>query len=281
MADQARTVSLMFRPGQLPSGSDNGFADTLARHLVGRRLRTGQRLALPGWPRMTVADVDPPEGEVGPRTEIEISVPPGLGDGPMHIAILVDASLTMGEGRSPTAYDRAASLIEAFLLNGRSFLASAGIVVQGGETRHIEPLTSLDTLSGAVIHRVEPKGIFDLEAGLEASLDVLEKAGEGPRAVLLVTDGDLGLLNPLNPALSVARSGTRLYAVAEDLSNSLAEACRHTGGVASQEAETVFEAIADVVGARGSWRPPESPDNQEDEGAFETVIESVETEGPP
>lgn len=277
MAEPARAVSLLFQPGELPAASE-GFADVLARHLDGYRLHAGQRLALPGWPNVTVEDVDPPGGEVRPGTEVEITVPPRLGQGPVHLVFLVDGSLTMGEG-SPSPYDRAATHIDAFMMNGRAFLASAGIVVQGGETRHVAELAPPDTLSGALIHRVEPKGIFDLEAGLRRALDVLADAPEGPRAILLVTDGDLGVAAPLATAVSVAREGARLFAVAGSLGRGLAEACRHTGGEASSEPEPVFEALAEVARARARWRPPQPTEPVEADPEFETVIETMEDGG--
>ncbi|PSG98147.1 hypothetical protein BRD56_02035 [Thermoplasmatales archaeon SW_10_69_26] len=275
MVERARAVSLVFRPGELPTASQ-GFADVLARHLVGRQLRAGQRVALPGWPRFTVESVDPPGGEVGEGTEVEVTVPPSTGEGPLHLAIVVDASLTMGTDGEPTAYQRAASLIDAFLMNGRSFLASAGIVVQGGETRHIEELASPETLSGAVIHRVEPKGTFDPSQGLDRALDLLEVADEGPRAIVLVTDGDLIVEDPLGSALHVARAGAHLFAVAERGLPALDEACRHTGGQASADAESVFDALAQVAGARGRWRSPPDPAEVASDPEFETVIETME-----
>lgn len=275
MAEPAQAASLVFQPGDLPAASE-GFADVLARHLSGHRLRAGQRVALPGWPRFTVEAVRPPGGEVRPGTRLEITVPPSLGEGPTSLAILVDASLTMGENGSPTAYDRAAALIDAFLMNGRSFLAGAGIVVQGGETRYVEALASPETLSGALIHQVDPRGTFDLDGGLARCLDLLEAAEEGPRAILLVTDGDLGLADPLGSALVVARAGARLFAVAERLPPGLAEACRHTGGHASVDAQTVFERLAEASGARARWSPPGDPGPPDSDPAFETVIETME-----
>jgi hypothetical protein len=274
MAEPARAVSLLFQPGEVPAASD-GFADVLARHLTGHRLRPGQRLALPGWPRMTVEDVEPPGGVVREGTRVEITVPPSLGEGPMHLAFLVDASLTMGEG-SPSAYDRAAALIDAFMMNGRSFLDSTGIVVQGGETRHVEERDSPEAMSGALIHRVEPKGTFDLEAGLQRAPEVLADAPEGPRAILLVTDGDVALADPIGAASTVAREGARLFAVAEEPTAALADACRHTGGRADRSPEAVFAALADVVGAHASWSPPASPEETATDAEFETVIESME-----
>lgn len=277
MADAARAVSLIFRPGDLPAATD-GLGDTLARHLVGSRLRAGSCVALPGWPVMTVESVDPAGGEIREGTEVEITVPPRRGDGPLSLAILVDASLTMGAGGSPTPYDRAAPLVDAFLMNGRSFLGSAGIVVQGGEPRHVEALADPESLAGALIHRVEPKGVCDLRVGLDTALEVMAEAEEGPRAILLVTDGDLDLTDPLSPALDVARAGTHLFAVADRLGTPLADACRHTGGQASSDPQTVFEALADLAGARGAWLPPRSPASVDADASFETVIESVESE---
>lgn len=278
MAPAARAVSLLFQPGELPAASE-GFADVLAKHLTGYRLHAGQRLALPGWPRLTVEEVDPPGGEVQAGTEVEITVPPRLGEGPVHLAFLVDGSLTMGEGSSPRPYDRAGALIDAFLMNGRSFLASAGIVVQGGETRHMEERGAPETLSGAQIHRVEPKGVFDLRAGLQRSLALLADAPEGPRAILLVTDGDLALAEPLATAVAVAREGAHLFAVANRPEEPLAEACRHTGGQASRDPEAVFGAIADVARAHATWSPPPSPERVGADAEFETVIETVEGNG--
>lgn len=277
MAERARSVSLVFRPGELPAASE-GFADVLAGHLCGRRLHAGERVALPGWPRFTVESVDPAGSEVGEGTEIEVTVPPRLGEGPLNLAILVDASLTMGTDGSPTAYQRAASLIDAFLMNGRSFLASAGILVQGGETRHVEEMASPETLSGALIHRVDPKGTFDLADGLQTALGLLEAADDGPRAILVVTDGDLDVADPLASAVQVARAGARLFAVAEDLPEALAEACEHTGGVGHRDPERVFDALAELAGARGRWSPPPDPHDPDGDPEFETVIETMQEE---
>ncbi len=276
MAPLARSISVMVQPGEAP-GAQGTFAEVLAQHMIGLRLEAGQRLALPGWPRMTVEEVDPPGSVVRGGTEVEISVPPSPGDGPVNLAILVDASLTMGRGTAPTPYDRAATVIDAFLMNGRFFLGSAGLVVQGGETRHVRSMGSPETMSGALIHQVEPKGTFALPGGLERALDVLEAAGEGPRAILLVTDGQVALADPLGLALRIAEAGTRLFAVAGSPDEAIQEICRHTGGQASQKPEPVFEALAALAGARADWSPPGDPQRVEPgERAFETVIETIE-----
>lgn len=277
MAQPARRVALVFQPGEIPGASD-GFADVLAKHLDGRRLSPGQRVALPGWPAFSVEQVEPPGSRIVAGTEVEITVPPRTGDGPIHLAFLVDASLTMGEG-SPSAYDRAGALIDAVLLNGRSFLSSAAIVVQGGETRHVGERASPETLSGASIHRVEPRGTFDLDAGLARSLEVLEDAPDGPRCILVVTDGDLSVEDPVATAASAARQGACLFAATEQANERLAEACRHAGGRASGDAEAIFEALADIAGARASWSPPSQPERLEEDPEFETVIDTMEDRG--
>lgn len=274
MTKAARELSVLFWPGQL-SGVFEGFGETLAGHLLGRRLERGQRVALPGWPPLTVEDVQPAGGEVRPGTAVEVTVPPSPGQGPLNLAILVDASLTMGEGEDTTPYDRAAALTDAFLMNGRSFLGAVAIVVQGGETRHVEELSDPQSLSGAAIHRVQPRGTFDLEEGLERALDVLEPAAEGPRAVLVATDGAVDVPDPLATALPVVHAGARLFALAGDPGSALRAACEHGGGVADSDPETVFAALAERAGARADWTPPPDPDPVE-EPRFEVVIETME-----
>lgn len=276
MDEPAREVAVLFRPGDLPRVRE-GFAETLASHLVGRRVERGLRVALPGWPPLTVERVDPSSAIVQPGTEVEITVPPGPSEGPVNLAILVDASLTMGQGGSPTSYERAAGLIDAFLMNGRSFLASAGVVVQGGRTRHVEELAPPEEISGALIHKVDPKGTFDLEAGLERSLELLEDASEGSRAVLLVSDGDAEIADSLATALPVAQAGARLFAVTETVDAGLEGACEHTGGLAHRDPKNVFAALAAVARARADWRAPGTPEPvDQTDPEFEVVIETME-----
>ena len=272
--ERAREVSLVFQPGASPTASEP-IGEVLAKHLDGYQLRAGERLALPGWGTLIVERIDPPASVVAAGTQVEVDVPPRHGKGPMQLAFLVDASLTMGEG-SPRAYDRAATLIDAVLMNGRSFLASAGIVVQGGETRHVIEPDTPESLTGAAIHRVDPKGTFDPGAGLERALAMLADAPEGPRAVLVVTDGDHDVADPLGLALPAAREGVHLVALAGSADPQLAEACRLAGGRAGDDPEQVFAALAETAGARPTWSPPPEAGDHEADPEFETVIDTME-----
>jgi len=246
----------------------------MASHLLGQTARRGEQILLPGWAPVLVESVTPAGSIIGEGTEIEVHVPPGHDQGPLSLAIVVDASLTMGEGK-PSNFDRAATLVDALLLSGRAFVNSAGVLVQGGTTRHATDLTPPEDLSGALIHCVEPKGTFAIDDGIERAREPLADV-EGPKAIVVVTDGDAAPENALDTAAPLAREGVGLFAIAPGEPTRLRRACEMTGGTASADPETVFDALADAAGATGEWIEPEPPDPDASDPEFEVVIERVE-----
>lgn len=273
MAQPADTVSVMFQAGEMTRVPE-GVGRSLAGHLVGRTLERGQHVALPGWPTAIVESVEPDPGEVVPGTQVDVHVPPPTTEGALSLAIVVDASLTMGQG-DPSSYEEAAAVADAVVLNGRAFLQAVGLVVQGGETREAGPLEAPQDVTGASILKVRPRGTFDALGGLQAGLDLLEDAPDGPRAVLLVTDEADALADPIEAAAPLLRAGVALFAVTPEPGEALGEACRWTGGLADTDAGPVFEAMAALAGTRATWTPPQ--DIGTDDGhEFEVVIEAME-----
>lgn len=275
MAERARELSLLFAPEDVRYVPE-GFGRTLASHLTGQRLETGDRVALPGWPAATVEAIEPAGAEVGPGTELTVNLPPEHGTGATSVVMLVDASLTMGQGEVG-AFEEAARAIDGFLLNGRSFLAQAGIVVQGGSTRERGEPAPPEDLTGASILKVEPRGTFDLDAGLEQALGMLEDAPAGPQAIVVFTDGDDPPEDPLTTARPVLHAGVTLFAVTPNV-RPFAELCSYSGGHAAEEPGPVFEALAELAGSQARWEPPRhpGPDADDEEYEFEVVIEAME-----
>lgn len=274
MAEQVDRLSLLFDPEDVRRVPE-GFGHTLAGHLVGREVSRGDRIALPGWPVATVETAEP-AGEVVPGTEITIHVPPRPTEGAMSLVVLVDASLTMGKG-DPSPFERASRVIDGVLLNGRAFLQAAGIVIQGGTTRQVDPLKGPEELSGPSILKVDPKGTFDLDAGIERALELLEDAPDGPRAVLLVTDGDDPPTSPLDRARPLLHAGVTLFTLTDEAVEPFDEVCSVTGGRAMDDPSGVFEAVAELAGSQATFRMPEAPEPSIDEDyEFEVVIETME-----
>ncbi len=277
MAPRAEHVSLLFDPGDVQRVPP-GLGSTLAGHLVGYTVSKGERVCLPGWPDALVEDVHPDPGRVESGTEVTLHVPPGAREGPLSLVIVVDASLTMGKG-SPSRYSEAATLVDALLLNGRSFTQEAGLILQGGDTRNAVPLRAPDEVSGASILKIEPRGTFDLDQGLHQALTLLEDTGPGPRAIVVITDEDPRIEEPLDTAGPLLRAGTMLSMIAPDAGEATREACRWTGGLVAQRAEPVFDALAELAQTRATWTPPEQAGfnvQDDDPHEFEVVIEAVE-----
>lgn len=276
MAPRARTLELLFAAGDLHRIPE-GFGSTLAAHLVGAELSRGERLALPGWPSATVEAIEPEGAKVGPGTELTVHVPPRPSEGALSLVVLVDASLTMGKG-DPSPFQRAASTIDGILLNGRSFVQSVGIVVQGGSTRQVDPLCPPEDASGASILKVEPRGTFEVDAGIGQALELLEEAPEGPRAVLVVTDEPEPVADALEAARPALHAGVPLFALTPEPGARFIEACELTGGCAASEPEAVFEPLAKLAGSQARWTPPVEPEpaDVDEDYEFEVVIETVE-----
>lgn len=277
MAPRARRLSLLFAAEDVRRVPE-GFGRTLASHLVGSTLDRGDRVCLPGWPPATVEAIEPEGSEVAPGTEVTLHVPPRPSEGALSLVIVVDASLTMGKG-APSPFQEAASAIDALLLNGRSFLQSSGLVVQGGSTRHVDPLRPPEDVTGAAILKVDPRGTFDLDEGLDQALDLLEDAPDGPRAILLITDEDDPVRDPLDTARPSLHAGVPLFAWTPDPAEGLVELCEITGARACDEIEQAFEELAALAGSEVEWTPRETapPAVEEDEDyEFEVVIETVE-----
>lgn len=277
MARLATKLTVLFPPGQLRWGPES-VAETLADHLVGQTLQPGAPLALPGWPVATVETIEPAGATVGPGTELEILVPPTSEPGGLNVAFLVDASLTMRQGDETTRYENAAHTLDGILLSGRGFLSTAGTVVQGGTTRHVEPLASPEACSGASILKVQPRGTFELDAGLKASLELVAEAPAGPRAVLIVTDGQQAPKDLDACTRLAVHAGTTVIALAPDPPTELTQLCQATGGACYSTPERAFEHLATLAGAQAIWQPapPPGQTNGQDPDEFEAVIERVE-----
>jgi hypothetical protein len=273
MAPRARAASLLFPPGT-PLEEPEARGSPLAEHLDARTLARGDTVEAPGGTAGVVEAVDPDPGEVGSDTELTVVVPELAPEGALSLAVLVDASLTMGKG-DPSAYEEAADIVDAVLLNGRAFLQSVGLVVQGGETRDVQGPMVPEDATGASILRERPRGRFDLRAGLEATADLLDGAPRGRRAVLLVTDDADAVDDPVGLAGYLARERVALHALAPEEAQALSSACAWTGGAAATDAERVFEALAEHAGSAATWAPPPERDLDED-ATFEVVIDAVE-----
>lgn len=276
MAPRARELALLFAADDIRRVPE-GYGRTLAGHLVGTELERGDRVALPGWPTATVEAIEPAGGEIVPGTELTLHVPPRPSEGALNLVLLVDASLTMGKG-DPSPFQEAAATIDALLLNGRSFTQTAGVVVQGGSTRQVDPLQPPEDASGASILKVEPRGTFDLDGGLERALELLEDVPAGPRAIVLLTD-DEAIDDALETARPALHAGVPVFAVTPEPDETLIEMCELTGGLASSTPEDVFEGLTELVGTSADWSPPEEPaptPEEPEDYEFEVVIETVE-----
>lgn len=278
MAPRAEHVSLLFDPDTVHRVPE-GLGSTLASHLLGSTMTRGDRVSLPGWPLLTVEDATPSPSTIRPGTDVTLHVPPSTRQGPLSLVIVVDASLTMGKG-DPSAYEEAASFVDALLLNARSFTQAVGLVVQGGRTRTVESLKAPDDATGASILKVKPRGTFNLEEGIEKGLGQLETAAEGPRAVIVITDEGDAVEAPLELARPALRAGAALFLMAPGPRKAVEEGCRLTGGGAFEDAGDVFKALASLAGTDASWEPPEAtsfePGDDDDANEFEVVIEAVE-----
>lgn len=281
MSKRARRVSLFFETGQVARLPD-GFGRTLASHLIGSTARKGETVHLPGWPAALVDLVDPEGAEIGPGTRVELHAPPPSTRGALSLVVVADASLTMGKKRgSETRFEHTARLIDSVLLNGRSFIGEAGIIVQGGATRESMAMQVPEELAGAAILRVEPKGTFDLAQGIDKAVDLLEDAPQGPRAILVVTDGSDAPKDDLSAVRPAMHAGAAVIALSMQASERLDKLCRPTGGLATTDPEEAFRRLAELAGTQADWTPPSEPetptDETEDPYEFEVVIETIES----
>lgn len=277
MAQRAQSLSLLFAAEDVRRVPE-GFGRTLASHLVGETLERGERVHLPGWPPATVESVEPEGAEIAPGTELTLHVPPTTSEGALSLVLLVDASLTMGKG-DPSPFQEAASGIDALLMNARSFVQATGLVVQGGATRQVDPLRAPEDVSGAAILKVDPRGTFDLDDGLDQALSLLEETPPGPRAILLITDEDDPVSDPLETARPALHAGVPVMAWTPDPAPGLVELCELTGGAANDEIDGAFEALAALAGSEATWTPRETEPptvDEEQDYEFEVVIETVE-----
>lgn len=277
MAPRAEHVALLFDPDTVHRVPE-GLGSTLASHLLGKTVSRGDRVALPGWPLLMVEDVDPNPSTIRPGTDVTLHVPPTTRQGPLCLVIVVDASLTMGKGE-PAPYEQAASFVDTLLLNARSFTQGVGMIVQGGQTRAVEPLKSPDDASGASILKVKPRGTFALEEGIKKGLKELENAGEGPLAVIAITDDGDAVDDALDLARPALHAGAALFIKAPNPSEAMQEGCRLTGGGAFEEARDVFKALASLVGTDARWETSDATSfapGEDGTSEFEVVIEAIE-----
>lgn len=278
MPPRAEHVSLLFDSDTVHRVPE-GLGSTLASHLLATTVERGDRLSLPGWPTLMVEDAEPSPSTIRPGTDVTLHVPPTTRAGPLSLAVVVDASLTMGKGE-PSAYQEAAAFVDALLLNARSFTQAVGLVVQGGQTRSSEGLEAPDDLTGASILKVKPRGTFNLKEGITKGLDLLEGGGEGPCAVVVVTDDGDAVEEPLELARSTLRAGVALLVMAPEPGEAMNEGCRLTGGGAFEHPGDVFKALTSLASTDASWEPPEAtsfePGGDGDADEFEVVIEAVE-----
>ncbi len=281
MSKRARRVSLFFETGQVTRLPD-GFGRALASHLIGSPAHKGKNIHLPGWPTALVDLVEPEGATIGPGTRIELHAPPPVTRGALSLVVVADASLTMGKKREPgTRFEHTARLIDAVLLNGRSFIGQAGIVVQGGTTRETIPLQGPEELAGASILRVEPKGTFDMAQGLQQAVEMLDDAPQGPLAVLVMTDGSDVPKDDLSAVRPAMHAGAAVVALSIEPSERLQALCQPTGGLATTDPEEAFRKLAELAGTQADWTPPRepetTPDEKEDPYEFEVVIETIES----
>lgn len=281
MSKRAQRVSLFFETRQIARLPD-GFGRTLASHLIGSTARKGAKIHLPGWAPALVDLAEPEGAQIGPGTTVELHAPPPATRGALSLAVVADASLTMGKKRQgETRFEHTARLIDAILLNGRSFIGEAGIVVQGGTTRETEPLQGPEELAGAAILRVEPKGTFDLAQGIERAVELLADAPAGPRAVLVVTDGSDAPKDDLSAVRPAMHAGATVVTISMAPSQRLEALCEPTGGLATTEPEEAFRRLAELAGTQADWTPPTAPETptreKEDPYEFEVVIETIES----
>ncbi|MDX1612042.1 MAG: VWA domain-containing protein [Candidatus Thermoplasmatota archaeon] len=278
MAQRAERLSLLFAPSDVHH-LDQGFAEALAAHLVGLEVATGDHLHLPGWPPARIDEVVPAGSTVGPGTRVEVHLPPELQEGALSLVVLVDASLTMGKGGAESPFRHAAQLLDALLLNARSFLARAGIVVQGGTTRHVEPLADPTDLTGASILKVTPQGTFDLAAGIQRAVDLLANGPSGPKAIVVLTDGEDAPKDHLPVVRPALHAGAVVLAHAPKTSERLNTLCQESGGRASTDPEEVFDHLTTLAGTDATWVPPATEptrSGKEEPHEFEVVIETLE-----
>lgn len=281
MSKRAHRVSLFFEAGQVARLPD-GFGQTLASHLIGSTAHEGKSIHLPGWPTALVDLVEPEGAIIGPGTRVELHAPPPVTRGALSLVVVADASLTMGKKReTETRFEHTARLIDSVLLNGRSFIGEAGIVVQGGTTRDTIPLQGPEELAGASILRVEPKGTFDLAKGIQQAVELVDQAPQGPRAVLVVTDGSDVPKDDLSAVRPAMHAGAAVVALSMEPSHRLQDLCQPTGGLATTEPEEAFRKLAELAGTQADWTPPRQPDTPtdrtEDPYEFEVVIETIES----
>lgn len=274
MAKPAQRVSLLFEVHRIDHLPDT-FGQVLATHLLGTPVSVGARVALPGWPTALVDACEPNDAVVEPGTEVEVYIPPPTAPGPLDLVAVVDASLTMGKG-TPSRFERIAETLDSFLLNGREFLAQAGIVVQGGATRHADRLRPVEDVAGASILKVTPKGTFDLAGGLAKATELLEERPQGPGVVLVLTDGGSAPKDALAAARPVLRSGAKLVILSLEPHAGLDELARVADGLATNDPGLAFAYLGELAGSKAHWVPPAPGYVPQQAYEFEVVIEALE-----
>lgn len=236
-----------FRPSRVPAATRVLLAPPEAWD-EGRLVDAARAMPRPSGPvragddvgGLVVLRVEPESARgVDARTVFEVQAAPRVPSGPVHLAVLLDASESMGlpwsGGESRHAAAREA-LVDSLRASGGR-LSGASVFVFAKEVRLVAgPLTPAG-MQGALLEPLKPRGPARTAAALDAALAHLAaQPGPPEQAVLLLTDG------PGDPA-ALAEAGARaarlripvhVVAFAPEVDEALHSLCKATGGAAQR-----------------------------------------------
>lgn len=181
---------------------------------------------------------------------VELTAPPapaGHERQPLHVAVVLDRSGSMGGGRLEAAKASTLYLASQLQAEDRFAVIAYDHVVE--LTSPLQPV-HLPALTSA-LHQVEPRGMTNLSGGWLKGLEQLEQDGPWLRRVLLLSDGhaNAGLTDPV-ALTSVARTSRELgvststVGFGEDFDEGLMTALADHGGGTGSFAETPDDAAA-------------------------------------
>lgn len=170
-------------------------------------------------------------------TVFEVRGGPRVTSGPVHLAVLLDASESMGLPWSAdhTRLEAARESLLDSLRGARERLSGASIFVFAKDVRLATGPLTAEALPRVGLEPLTPKGPARTGAALDAALAHLAGQSEPPeQAVLLLTDGPGAGLAPAAARAARLRIPIHVVTFAPTLDPELARVASTTGGLAQQ-----------------------------------------------